>query len=110
MANTTTSIVANVTQGCAIQAAVSTFRQSIAWVNPLFPSSPTYVDTRKIKVRSQTVEHPFGTLKDWMGATQFLTRALPRVSTEMSLRVLACNLKRMISILGIRGLLDAIKA
>ncbi|MCE0879619.1 transposase, partial [Pseudomonas putida] len=58
----------------------------------------------------QTVEHPFGTLKYWMGATHFLTRTLSRVSTEMSLHVLAYNLKRMMSILGIKGLLEAIKA
>ena len=61
-------------------------------------------------VRRQTVEHPFGTLKAWMGATHFLTRGLKRVSTEMSLQVLAYNLKRVISILGVAGLLQAIKA
>ena len=46
------------------------------------------------KLRRQTVEHTFGTLKAWMGATHFLTKTLPRVSTEMSLHVLAYNLKR----------------
>src|SRR3954449_11567680 len=51
-------------------------------------------------VRRQTVEHPFGTLKAWMGATHFLTRTLDKVRTEMSLHVLAYNLKRMIAILG----------
>ena len=40
-------------------------------------------------VRRQTVEHPFGTLKAWMGATHFLTRTLDKVRTEMSLHVLA---------------------
>ena len=45
-------------------------------------------------VRRQTVEHPFGTLKAWMGATHFLTRTLDKVRTEMSLHVLAYNLKR----------------
>ncbi len=40
------------------------------------------------RMRRQTVEHPFGTLKAWMGATHFLTKTLPRVSTEMSLHVL----------------------
>ena len=59
----------------------------------------------------QTVEHPFGTLKYWMGSsTHFLTKTLPRVSTEMSLYVLAYNLKRMMSIFGIAGLLEAIRA
>ena len=47
-------------------------------------------------VRRQTVEHPFGTLKAWMGANHFLTRTLDKVRTEMSLLVLAYNLKRMI--------------
>ena len=51
-------------------------------------------------VRRQTVEHPFGTLKAWMGATHFLTRTLDKVRTEMSLHVLAYNLKRMITIFG----------
>jgi hypothetical protein len=41
------------------------------------------------RLRRQTVEHPFGTLKAWMGSTNFLTKTLPRVSTEMSLHVLA---------------------
>src|SRR6201982_3287749 len=60
-------------------------------------------------VRRQTVEHPFGTLKAWMGATHFLTRTLDKVRTEMSLPVLAYNLKRMISILGTGPLIEAIR-
>jgi Transposase DDE domain len=52
-------------------------------------------------VRRQTVEHPFGTLKAWMGATHFLTRTLDKVRTEMSLHVLAHNLKRMIKIFAV---------
>jgi len=63
-----------------------------------------------MRVRRQTVEHPFGTIKLWMGATHFLTRTLDRVSTEMSLHVLAYNLKRVMQILGIRGLIAAIRA
>jgi hypothetical protein len=43
-------------------------------------------------VRRQTVEHPFGTLKAWMGSTHFLTRTLDKVRTEVSLLVLAYNL------------------
>ena len=64
-------------------------------------------DPAMMKVRRKTVEHPFGTLK---GSTHFLTKTLPRVSTEMSLHVLAYNLKRMMSIFGIAGLLEAIRA
>ena len=54
-------------------------------------------------LRRQTVEHPFGTIKAWMGSTHFLTRTLKRVSTEISLQVLAYNMKRVIAILGFLG-------
>jgi transposase len=60
-------------------------------------------------VRRQTVEHPFGTLKSWMGSTHFLTRTLEKVRTEMSLHVLAYNMKRMIQIFGVQPLLKAIR-
>jgi transposase len=58
-----------------------------------------------MRIRRQTVEHPFGTIKHWMGATHFLTRTLGRVRTEMSLHVLAYNLKRVMRILGIEELM-----
>jgi transposase len=61
------------------------------------------------RLRRQTVEHPFATLKAWMGSTHFLTKTLPRVRTEMSLHVLAYNLKRAMNILGTRALIDAIR-
>jgi hypothetical protein len=60
--------------------------------------------------RRQTVEHPFATLKAWMGATHFLTKTLARVRTEMSLHVLAYNLKRVIAILGTASLMKAMLA
>jgi hypothetical protein len=60
--------------------------------------------------RRQTVEHPFATLKAWMGATHFLTKTLPRVRTEMSLHVLAYNLKRVIAILGTATLMKEMRA
>jgi transposase len=63
-----------------------------------------------MRIRRQTVEHPFGTLKAWMGSTHFLTRTLKNVSTEMSLHVLAYNMKRVINILGTPALLEAIRA
>src|SRR6516225_7571335 len=53
---------------------------------------------------------PFGTIKAWMGSTHFLTRTLKRVSTEMSLHVLAYNIKRVIAIIGVGPLLQAIRA
>ena len=61
-------------------------------------------------IRKQTVEHPFGTIKSWMGATHFLTKRLKNVNTEMSLHVLAYNLRRMMSILGPDNLIAAMRA
>ena len=60
-------------------------------------------------VRRRTVEHVFGTFKHWMGSTHFLTRTLPNVGTEMSLHVLAYNLKRIIAILGIARTMKAMR-
>jgi transposase len=62
------------------------------------------------RLRRQTVEHPFGTLKAWMGATHFLTKTLPRVRTEMSLQVLAYNLKRALNIFGTQLLVAFMRA
>jgi transposase len=61
-------------------------------------------------VRRQTVEHPFGTIKCWMGWTHFLTKRLPKVATEMALNVLAYNMKRVMMIMGVGGLLEAMRA
>ena len=63
-----------------------------------------------MRIRRQTVEHPFGTLKAWMGATHFLTKTMDRVSTEMSLHVLAYNLKRVMKLLGTTTLMEAMVA
>jgi len=62
------------------------------------------------RIRRQTAEHVFGTLKSWMGATHFLMKRLPNVKTEMSLHVLAYNLKRAIQIFGVVPLMRAIRA
>jgi len=63
-----------------------------------------------MQIRRSTVEHPFGTLKAWMGATHFLTRTRAKAATEMSLHVLAYNFKRVLKIIGIGPLMAAIKA
>ena len=65
---------------------------------------------KSMRVRRATVEHPLGTLKAWMGATHFKTRTLEKVRTEMSLHVLAYNLKRVIAILGAQPLMEAMRA
>jgi hypothetical protein len=63
-----------------------------------------------MRIRRATVEHTFGTLKAWMGATHFKTRTLDKVRTEMSLHVLAYNLKRLLAMLGPQSLIEAIRA
>lgn len=63
-----------------------------------------------MKLRRCLVEHPFGTLKAWMGATHFLTRTLKNVRTEMSLHILAYNFKRALQVLGMPALMAAIRA
>jgi len=67
-------------------------------------------DPEKMRLRRSRVEHPFGTLKQWMGWTHFLTKTLEHVSTEMSLHVLAYNMKRVINIMGVESLIEAILA
>ena len=64
----------------------------------------------KMRQRRETVEHPFGTIKSWMGSTHFQMKTLKRVSTEMALHVLAYNLKRVMNILGIGPLMAAMRA
>ncbi len=61
-------------------------------------------------MRRSTVEHPFGTLKFWMGPAHFLMKRLYNAKTEMSLHVLSYNMKRVINILGVPGLLQAMRA
>jgi hypothetical protein len=63
-----------------------------------------------MRVRRSTVEHPFGTLKAWMGYTHFLTRTREKVSAEMSLHVLAYIFKRVLNIIGIGPLMTALRA
>ena len=67
-------------------------------------------DPSKIPLRSKTVEHPFGTIKAWMGATHFKMKRMENVATEMSLHVLAYNMTRVMAILGVPGLVRAMKA
>ena len=64
----------------------------------------------KMRQRRETVEHPFATIKSWMGYTHFQMKTLKRVRTEMALHVLAYNLKRVINIMGVDPLIAAMKA
>ncbi len=60
-------------------------------------------------LRRCTVEHPFGTIKAWMGGTHFLTRRVKNVRSEMALNVLAYNIKRMLALPGVKGLMRAVQ-
>jgi transposase len=63
-----------------------------------------------MRVRRRTVEHVFGTLKDWMGRSHFKTRRLQNVGTEIGLHILAYNIKRAIALLGVPKLMVAMQA
>jgi transposase len=63
-----------------------------------------------MRVRRQTVEHPFGTIKSWMGSTHFQMKTLKNVGAEMALHVLAYNMKRAMQILGSGGLIAVMRA
>jgi len=59
-----------------------------------------------MRQRKRLVEHPYGTIKHWMGSTHFLMKRLPNVQAEMSLHVLAYNLRRTINILGVPRIME----
>jgi transposase len=61
-------------------------------------------------IRRETAEHPFSTIKAWMGATHFLCKGLKAVRTEMSLHVLVYNMRRMMATLGMGRLRRALAA
>lgn len=65
---------------------------------------------RAMRERRSLVEHPFGTIKAWMGHTHFLMRRLPNVKAEISLHILAYNMKRVMAVLGAKPLMEAIRA
>ncbi len=68
------------------------------------------LDPALMALRRSTAEHPFGTIKAWMGATHFRMRRLKNVRTEMAFHVLAYNIKRAIALIGVRRLVAAIPA
>jgi transposase len=102
----------NACKGCALKAECTTGpeRRISRWeheavlekVQSRLDHNPDAMRTRR-----STVEHPFGTIKCWMGATHFLTMTLPKVATEMALNVLAYNMKRVIAIMGVGAFLEA---
>ena len=102
-------------QSCAIKNACTTSKQRLIsrWEHEhVLEAVQRRLDHNPdaMAVRRQTAEHPFGTIKCWMGWTHFLTKRLPKVATEMALNVLAYNMKRIIAIIGVAGLLEALAA
>jgi transposase len=100
---------------CPIKAKCTTgdYRRVSRWVHEaVVERAQARLDSQPdaMRVRRATVEHPFGTIKSWMGSTHFSMKTLERVSTEMSLHVLAYNLKRVINIVGTRKLIAAMEA
>ncbi len=105
----------NACQACAIKSQCTTGkeRRITRWEHEhLLEDVQARLDAHPEKMREhrETVEHPFGTIKMWMGSTHFLTKTLKKVRTEMALHVLAYNLKRVMNILGVGPLMAAIKA
>ncbi len=105
----------NVCQTCAIKDKCTTGkeRRVARWEHEhLLEAVQRRLDENpdKMRQRRETVEHPFGTIKMWMGATHFLMKRLKNVRTEMALNVLAYNLTRVMNIIGIRPLMAAIRA
>lgn len=104
----------NACQSCALKAQCTTGRQRriSRWEHEAVLERVQQrldQDPNKMTLRRQTAEHPFGTIKDWMGATHFLMRRRHKVATEIALNVLAYNMKRVIAILGCRSLLEAMQ-
>jgi transposase len=101
-------------QGCSMKdkCTPSEQRRVSRWENEaVLDAMQTRLDQapESMRIRRQTVEHPFGTIKLWMGSAHFLTKTLDRVSTEMSLHVLAYNLKRVMKLLGAGVLMEAMQ-
>ena len=94
------------------QCTTSSYRRITRWEHEaVLETMQRRLDRRPeaMTLRRRTIEHVFGTLKQWMGSTHFLTRGLQHVSTEMSLHVLAYNMKRVIGLLGMAKLMRALR-
>jgi transposase len=105
----------NVCQSCAIKNSCTTGkeRRITRWEHEhVLEAVQRRLDEQpeKMRQRRETVEHPFGTIKSWMGSTHFQMKTLKHVGTEMALHVLAYNMKRAMKILGVGGLMAAIHA
>ena len=105
----------NVCQNCAIkdQCTTGKERRITRWEHEhVLEAVQRRLDEHpeRMRQRRETVEHPFGTIKSWMGSTHFQMKTLKRVGTEMALHVLAYNLERVMNMLGIGPLIAAMSA
>jgi transposase len=105
----------NACQNCAIKNACTTGKERLIsrWEHEhVLEAVQRRLDEHpeKMRQRRETVEHPFGTIKTRMGATHFVMKTLPRVAAEMALHVLAYNMTRVMSIMGVRPLMAAMRA
>ncbi len=90
----------------------SDYRRITRWEHEaILEAMPRRLDRKPqaMTLRRRTIEQVFGTLKHWMGATHFLMRGLAHVGTEMSLHVLAYNMKRVINLIGMKKTMKAIR-
>jgi hypothetical protein len=104
----------NACQGCSLKGQCTTGkeRRISRWQHEpsLRLCERASIETRIRCANAATMEHPFGTIKSWMGANHFQMKTLTHVGTEMALHVLAYNVKRAMRILGVGGLIEAIRA
>ena len=101
--------------GCSIKAQCTPAveRKVTRWEHEaMFDALQVRMDQRPraMRIRRSLVKYPFGTIKAWMGHTHFLTRRLPNVKIEISLHILAYNMKRVMAVLGTKPLMEAIRA
>lgn len=61
-----------------------------------------------MKKRKELSEHPFGTIKGWMRHRQFLTKGIKNVASEASLLFLSYNIKRVMNILSVKRMIEAL--
>ncbi|MDA0963399.1 MAG: transposase [Proteobacteria bacterium] len=68
-------------------------------------ANPEVLDQRR-----ESVEHPFGSIKQWMGQRDFLMRRIENVRAEFSLTALAYNIRRALTLVGVTDLIQATRA
>ena len=101
-------------KGCGLrsQCTNAAFRKVMRYANEAIldrmaarlAAKPEVLDQRR-----ESVEHPFSSIRQWMGQRDFLMRRLENVRGECSLTALACNIRRALTLVGGTGLIQAIR-